>query len=301
MSNNFRYKIAQVIENQIHMNFREYESVHLGLSKSPKKWVQISQNISPPHQFPLNSDMDSEFPILPLSFDYILNQLKKTYRYNGNSGEKTISVYEHTAKGLEVIKYVKSIQSREDSSIFLDILALMFMFHDFEEAIIGDIISPVEKALGLNLDTYKSFIRGIIINRVLLGLPHTYTNKQYLILAYLAFLPYGGIVDIPTVIKNQRVFYDLSILTDNTCDPNYRHDLIDSSNGLDEACFTYEAQSFATLPWETWYCNNSNRFLAGVTHHEAFEVVKHAKVFEINVDEIFSNIFDWNWDELNET
>lgn len=293
MSNNFRYKMAQVIENQIHMNFREYESVHLGLSKSPQNWVQIPQTISPPHQFPLNSDMDSEFPILPLSFDYILGQLKKTYRYNGNSGEKTISVYEHTAKGLEVIKYVKSIQSREDSSIVLDILSLMFMFHDFEEAITGDIISPVEKALGLNLDTYKSFIRGIVINRLLLGLPHTYTNEQYLTLAYLAFLPYDKVVDIYEIIKSPSHLYDLSALTD-TYYPNYRHHLIDSSNGLDEACFTYEAQSFATLPWETWYCNNSNRFLAGVTHHEAFEAVRHNKPPEINVDEIFSNIFNWD-------
>jgi hypothetical protein len=253
--NNFRYKIARLVELQINIKQWDYERAN-GAKEAKNNWVQMPQDMSPPHQFPLNADgINEAYPVLPISMNWIKEQLDRTHRYNGNSGGKPISVLRHTIRGLAVLD---NIRPTLDTEFFrekvLDIIMLNFMFHDFEEAIIGDVISPLEKALGLDLRAYKDFIRCKVINRVLLGLPHTYSNIEYKKLVHLSLLMYSNVINMKEFWARAKDGEMLEFCEYH--DHELGQSIDDIVNKIDHACFVYEAKEFATLPHETWYCES---------------------------------------------
>ena len=214
------------IINNIH---REWQTEHykkLGTSEpiECEHWVEISLTDAA-YQFPLQAITNlSSFPIHPIPMKYVGERMDRLQRYNGGTiiNRPFLSVLDHTLRGYTAYK------TRRDRNL-VDVLegltGLYFLLHDIEETIIGDIIMPVEKALGLDLRRYKEIIRGKLFLGMMLG---------------------------ANISSDREWEFVLKQYMGQFTHPETKKKYLTEQNEIDHLSFCYEVQSQAKLPLTMW-------------------------------------------------
>ena len=263
--NNVKHILAQSIESYIDTFHKDWE--HQNDTFGKDYWVEVQDPV--PHQFPLNSVNRDRYPLLPISFEWVAESLVKIKRYNSAFD---YSVGQHVLSGYNFIGNLPH-ESAFGSKTNQVLTGLGFLLHDVEETLIGDIISPVERALGLNLNVFKTFIRLRLINRILLGLHNNPSlgDLYHFQMVYAAFFPYqdtyvtAAYPNIPMDILG--VIYEVSQEVLNLKDAalfdlftKQLHELVrpesvkESIDKVDYLCFVGEAKHFGTTGQEAWRC-----------------------------------------------